>query len=101
MAGIIIYVSATVLPGNKKIFETTLTDIVSKARQAPGCLKYQWFVNPDNNSNYIIYGEFDSKENFALYQKSEVVSMIGKQLIPLLKDKPSFKHFLAENFEQG
>lgn len=98
---IVIYVSATVLPENKEIFETTLTDIVSNARQVIGCLKYQWFVNPDDNNNYIIYGEFDSQENFALYRKSEVVSMIGKHLLPLLKDKPSFKHFRTETFEQG
>lgn len=96
-----IYVSVVVLQGDKGEFEINLKQVMNAAKAVKGCLKYQWFINPDDNSNYIIYGEFDSQENFALYRKSGVVQMIGKQLLPLLKDKPRFKHFHAETFEEG
>ncbi len=98
---IVIYVSVIALPENKEKFEINLRHIVNTAKQVKGCLKYQWFINPEDSSNYIIYGEFDTKENFAFYRKSEVVQMIGKQLIPLLKGKPSFRHFQAKIFEEG
>lgn len=98
---IIIYVSVTVQPENKQKFESNLSHIVNMAKQTQGCLKYQWFLNPENNDNYVIYGEFDSDDSFVLYRKSEVVQMIGKELLPLLQDKPSFKHFRAQVFEEG
>jgi quinol monooxygenase YgiN len=94
-------VSVQVLPENKAKIETVLTGIVTRARQLKGCLKYQWFVNPEDIYNYIAFAEFDSEENFALYRKSEIISMIGKQIVPLLKQKPAFKHFRTEIFEQG
>jgi len=99
--GIVIYVSVIVSSETKEKFTTNLMDIVSGARQIKGCLKYQWFINPDDNNNYIIYGEFDTEENFSRYKKSDVVSNIGKLLLPLLKEKPNFKHFRTRLFEQG
>ncbi len=98
---IVIYVSVNVLPGTKEKFVANLIDIVSSARQVEGCLKYQWFINPNDISNYIIYGEFDTEKNFLLYKKSEVVSKIGKLLLPLLNGKPNFKHFRTQTFEQS
>lgn len=98
---IVIYVSVNVSPETTEKFVANLTNIVSSARRVEGCLKYQWFINPDDNSNYIIYGEFDTEENFLLYKKSEVVSNIGKLLLPLLNRKPNFKHFRTQTFEQG
>jgi quinol monooxygenase YgiN len=97
---IAIYVSVVVPPENKGKFETNLKHVIDAAKDVKGCLKYQWLINPDDKSNYIIYGEFDTQKNFALYRKSQVVEMIGKQLLPLLKDKPRFKHFQAETFEE-
>lgn len=98
---IVIYVSVNVLPAKKGIFVSNLIDIVSSARLVEGCLKYQWFINPDDNSNYVIYGEFDTEENFLHYKSSEVVSNIGKLLLPLLTEKPNFKHFRTQTFEQS
>ena len=101
MAEIVIYVSALVHSEHKEKFETTLRDIVVRARQVNGCLKYQWFINPDDDGNYIIYGEFDTEESFLMYKKSDVVLNIGKHLLPLIKEKPTFKHFKTQLFEQG
>ncbi len=84
----------------KTIFKI-YSNIVSLAKQEKGCLKYQWFVNPDNENNFIIYGEFDTKENFLLYRKSEIIQMIGQQLLPLVNGRPSFKHIRGEIFEDG
>jgi quinol monooxygenase YgiN len=96
-----IYVSVTVLSETKEKFMTNLVDIVYMARRIKGCLRYQWFINPDDSNNYIIFGEFDTEENFSLYRKSDVVQNIGKVLLPLLKEKPNFKHFRTQLFEKG
>jgi quinol monooxygenase YgiN len=101
MAEIVIYVSALVRPEHKEKFENTLRDIVVRARQVNGCLKYQWLINPDDDGNYMIYGEFDTEESFLMYKKSDVVLNIGKHLLPLIKEKPTFKHFKTQLFEQG
>lgn len=99
--GVIIYVSVEIQSENRGAFEVNLNQVMNSARQHRGCLKYQWFINPDNNCNYVIYGEFDTNDSFVLYRKSDIIPMIGKQLLPLIKGKPSFKHFHTEIFEEG
>ncbi len=98
---VILFVDCIVLRENKNQFLKNLRNIVSSAKNEKGCLKYKWFVNPDNDNNFIIYGEFDTEENFLLYGKSEIVQMIGTQLLPLINGKPSFKHIRGEVFEEG
>lgn len=99
--GIIIYVSVRIGPEIKGRFLTILRDIVLNAREEPGCLKYDWYCNPEDNENFIIHGEFDNETNFRLYKKSEVVEYIQRLLIPLLKEKPRYRHYRARVFEQG
>ena len=98
---IIIYVSVSTPPENTSEFEDRLRRVVDAAKNVEGCLRYEWFKNPDSSNQFTIYGEFDSEENFALYKQSNVVEMIGRQLLPLTMSKPTYKHFRAEVFEQG
>jgi quinol monooxygenase YgiN len=98
---IILYVSAKTTYENRGLFQERLSSIVTLAKSSLGCLKYEWFQDHADNNHFVIYGEFDTEENFKLYKQSDVVSNIGKLLLPLLKEKPSFKHFKGQVFEQG
>jgi quinol monooxygenase YgiN len=81
--------------------EQTLRQVVSEARQASGCLRYDWYRSPDVEREMFIYAEFESDEAFAQYRKGPVVKKIGQQLIPLLEGRPSFKHLSVTVLEQG
>ncbi|MCB0166719.1 MAG: antibiotic biosynthesis monooxygenase [Anaerolineae bacterium] len=80
-------------------FERTLRQVVTNAHKTAGCVKYEWYPIPDMPQGYVIYGEFDSKENFKKYLNSDVVKRIGDELIPLLDGPPKFKHYEATVFE--
>lgn len=101
IAMIILYVSVNTTNENRNLFEERLRSIVLLAKNVSGCLKYEWFQDHADNNHFVIYGEFDTEENFSLYRKSEVVRMIGEELLPLLKSKPNFKHIRAEVFEEA
>jgi len=98
---VLIHVSVTTKDEAVNKFEPTLRSVVADARQTAGCEKYEWYRVPDSGQGYVIYGEFDSKENFERYQKSSVVKRIGEELIPLLIARPVFKHYDATVLESG
>jgi quinol monooxygenase YgiN len=79
----------------------TLRLVIAEARQAAGCIRYDWYRSPDDEREVFVYAEFDSDEAFAQYRKGPVVRKIGEQLMPLLEARPSFKHFSATVLEQG
>ena len=80
-------------------FEQILREVVEDARRTQGCLKYEWYREPDVANGFIIYGEFDSEDNFRAYLNSPVVKRIGEQLIPLIEGGPQFKHYRATELE--
>lgn len=82
-------------------FEQALREVVDDARKTMGCIKYEWYRVPDSHGEYVIYGEFDAKENFEKYLNSTVVKRIGDELIPLLDTPPAFKHYEATILEGG
>lgn len=98
---IVVQVSVRAKPENVERLEKTLRQVVGEARQAPGCLRYDWYRSPDVEREVFVYAEFDSDEAFAQYRTGPVVKKIGEQLIPLLETRPSFKHFSATVLEQG
>jgi quinol monooxygenase YgiN len=95
---IIIYVAVRPTPTTVTTFEQTLRQVVDEARNTAGCLRYEWYRDPDAPLRYTIYGEFDTGENFANYLASAVVQRIGAELLPLLDAPPAFKHFEATMF---
>ena len=99
---VIIFVYAQPKEGMADAFEATLEPIVKAARQQPGCLTYEWFYTLDSApKRYVIFGEFNTRAVFDAYLQSEVVKRIGQELIPLLDNKPTFKHYEASVFKEG
>ena len=98
---IVIHVSVRAKPDDMERLEQTLRLVIAEARQAVGCIRYDWYRSPDDEREVFVYAEFDSDEAFAHYRKGPVVRKIGEQLIPLLEARPSFKHFRATVLEQG
>jgi quinol monooxygenase YgiN len=80
--------------------EQTLRLVVAEARQAAGCIRYDWYQSPDDEREVFVYAEFDSDEAFPSTER-DPSRKIGEQLIPLLEARPSFKHFSATVLEQG
>jgi quinol monooxygenase YgiN len=98
---IVALVSVRAKPGNVERLEQLLRQVVTEARQLPGCVRYDWYRSPDVEREMFVYAEFDSDEAFAQYRKGPVVKKIGEQLIPLVETRPSFKHFSATVLEQS
>ncbi len=98
---IVVQVSVRAKPDNVERLEQLLRQVVTEARQLPGCARYEWYRSPDAEREKFVYAEFDSEEVFAQYRKGPVVKKIGEQLVPLLETRPSFKHLSATVLEQG
>jgi len=98
---VIIHVSVQTKGNVVSEFERTLRAVVDDARQTAGCIKYEWYRVPDSSQEYVIYGEFDTKENFAQYLNSAVVKRIGAELMPLLEAPPTFEHYEAAILEES
>jgi quinol monooxygenase YgiN len=96
---VVIHVSARVKDETVTNFEQRLREVVEDARRTAGCLKYEWYRDPDISNHFIIYGEFDAEDNFEAYLKSSVVERIGEELMPLLEGEPQFKHYQATVLE--
>jgi len=98
---IVVQVSVRRKPENVERLEQLLREVVGEARQAAGCLRYDWYRSPDAEFDRFIYAEFASDDAFAQYRNGPVVKKIGEQLMPLLDGRPSFKHLRATVLEQG
>lgn len=98
---IVVQVSVRAKPDNVERLRRLLREVVTEARQLPGCSRYDWYGSPDTEREMFIYAEFESDDAFAQYRKGTVVKRIGEQLIPLLETRPSFKHFSATVLEQS
>jgi quinol monooxygenase YgiN len=96
---ILIHVSVQTKEAMAGEFERILRQVVADARKTPGCAKYEWYRLSDAPEGYVIYAEFDSKENFEEYLNSAIVKRIGDELIPLLDALPEFKHYEATILE--
>jgi quinol monooxygenase YgiN len=92
---IVVHVAVRAQARTAAAFARSLQEIVAAARQAPGCLRNEWYHVPDAPRQYVIYGEFDTREHFEAYQRSELVKRIGDELIPLLEAPPQFRHYEA------
>ncbi|MBE7549502.1 MAG: antibiotic biosynthesis monooxygenase [Anaerolineales bacterium] len=96
---IVVYVSVKTKENTVSEFERSLREIQGEVRQMAGCVKNEWYRVPDAPQRYVIYGEFDTKENFEKYLSSATVKRIGAELIPLLEAPPEFKHYEATILE--
>ncbi|MCL4298603.1 MAG: antibiotic biosynthesis monooxygenase [Anaerolineae bacterium] len=96
---IVAYVSVKTNENAAGEFERILREIQGEVRQMVGCVKNEWYRVPDSPQWYVIYGEFDTKENFEKYLNSAIVKRIGAELMPLLEVPPEFKHYEATILE--
>lgn len=99
---IVTYTSLNVVPENKKQFEIQIAFLATAIRNKKGCIKCQWFSNPEADNNYFMYIEFDNEENFFAYRQSkDVLEIIHTKTAPLLQTPPSFKYFRGRVFKAG
>ncbi len=98
---IVVYVSVKTKENTANQFEQTLREIQADVRKMVGCIKNEWFPVPDVPRRYVIYGEFDTRENFEKYLNSAIVKRIGDELMPLLETPPEFKHYEATILESS
>lgn len=96
---IVVYVSVKTKENTVSEFERSLREIQGEVRKMAGCVKNEWYRVPDAPQRYVMYGEFDTKENFEKYLSSAIVKRIGAELIPLLEVPPEFKHYEATILE--
>lgn len=98
---VVIQVSVRAKAESMQRFEQVLREVIAEARGVAGCSRYEWYRSVDVEREVFVYGEFDSEDAFAAYRKGSVVKKIGEQLIPLLEERPSFKHLRATVLEQS
>ena len=80
---VVIHISATIKNGAEMNFEQRLRAVVAEAHQTHGCLKYEWYRVPDVSNHFIIYGEFDSEDNFHVYLKSPIIQSDWRGIDPV------------------
>jgi quinol monooxygenase YgiN len=59
---IVVQVSVRAKPGNVERLEQLLRQVVTEARQLPGCVRYEWYRSPEVEPEMFVYAEFDSDE---------------------------------------
>ncbi|GIK65590.1 MAG: hypothetical protein BroJett018_33840 [Chloroflexota bacterium] len=96
---IVIYVAVNTQDHTAAEFERIIREIQADVRQMEGCVKNEWFCDPDIPLRYVMYGEFDSPATFEKYLNSAIVKRIGDELMPLLAAPPEFKHYSAAIFD--
>ena len=98
---IVIHVSVTAKENATKEFEGILQKVVNEARNVAGCTKYEWYCVPNSACSFVVFGEFDTEENFKKYLDSSVVKRISEELFPLLVAPPTFKHYESNVLESS
>lgn len=96
---IVVYVSVQTKDDLGEEFVRRISDIQADIRKMQGCLKNEWYPHPESPQRFVIYGEFDSLENFENYLQSQAVKRIGDELMPLLAVPPDFRHYQATLLE--
>jgi len=92
---IVAYVSVNTRENAASDFERIIREIQIEVRKMEGCVKNEWYHDPDAPRRYVMYGEFDTHEHFEKYLASPMVKRIGDELMPLLAAPPEFKHYSA------
>ncbi|MCI0709499.1 MAG: antibiotic biosynthesis monooxygenase [Chloroflexi bacterium] len=98
---IIAYVSVNTKENAESEFERIIREIQADVLTMPGCVKNEWFRHPDTPGKFVMYGEFDTHDNFEAYQQSDTVNRIRAELMPLLAAPPVFKHYHATILDEG
>jgi len=64
---VVIHILAKAQSDKLATFEPLLRSVIQDALATQGCAKYEWYRVPDIANHFVIYGEFDSEENFRAY----------------------------------
>jgi quinol monooxygenase YgiN len=96
---IVVYVAVKTKENVTREFERIMDEIQGDVRRMTGCMKNEWFRDAKAERRYVMYGEFDTHENFDAYLNSPIVKRIGAEIMPLLESPPEFKHYEATAFD--
>jgi quinol monooxygenase YgiN len=98
---IVVHVSVQTKDDASAEFVRRISDIQADILKMQGCLRNEWYHHPASPQHFVMYGEFDSTENFESYLNSHAVKRIGEELMPLLAAPPDFRHYQATLLEHS
>ncbi len=81
-------------------FKQVAQEVVALGRQMTGCRYYEIFAAQSTPNAYLLYEEWDTKENFYAFKASATFKEIGDKLTPSLDGAPSSIYFSADIVEQ-
>jgi quinol monooxygenase YgiN len=98
---IVVHVSVQTREDASAEFARCISDIQADVLRMQGCIRNEWYHHPASPERFVMYGEFDSIENFETYLNSHAVKRIDEELMPLLAAPPDFRHYQATLLERS
>jgi quinol monooxygenase YgiN len=67
---VVYYCSFDVVADDRAAFDAWFVERVRNCRSGPGCLVYEYSVSPERPGSGILFGAFDTRENFDRHRVS-------------------------------
>jgi quinol monooxygenase YgiN len=83
-----------VFPEKRKELTQAITSLVSTIRTEKGCRRYDFCVGAEDENEFCLFGEFDSKEDLASHLGSELFKVLLGAM-SLLTDPHELKLYKA------
>src|SRR5258708_22709240 len=94
---LIVHILFTVKPTEHATLQQIMQECIALAGSMPGCRTYGFFADQSKTNAYLLYEEWENKENFDAYKASSVFKEVGNKLTPLLAGAPASTYFLADS----
>ena len=96
---IVIRVLLKVKPEEKQNFVSIFKTHVTDSRKFDGCVQYGIFEDIQDDHTYILYEEWETRQNFDHYRNSDYFKQSGEKIFPMIEGSPTSAYFTAEAFE--
>jgi quinol monooxygenase YgiN len=73
---VIIFVRISVRPEKRKELSQTLVSIVEQVRKASGCLQAGFYQNVDNETDFLVVGEWASQQDSDDHLQSDIFTVL-------------------------
>lgn len=85
-----------VKPGSEDAFRATAVNVAELARHMPGCVYFDLFTLASDTSEYMLYEEWESDEQAAVFKASRERNYAVAKLAPTMAAAPVVNEFSAE-----
>jgi quinol monooxygenase YgiN len=82
--------------GQSDDFKKKAQKVADLGRQQPGCLYYEIFAAQSKPNSYLLYEEWERKEDFDVFKMSAEFKYIGEQLTQSLDGAPTYTYYSAD-----